>query len=314
MAVGVPGAASSAGSVAVLTFLSDATTKDAHVLTQGTNGVPDTSISGDAFGSALAFGYFVDGATSGYIQDLIVGTPGQNASAGAAITVSDAGSVGPYTGHAWSQNSTGVDDTAEAGDRFGASLAFLMNAFTGERYLAIGAPKEDVGTVKDAGMVNRFRYPGALNGSQEVGIVQGAKGVAGSAEAGDQFGYAVSYEEFQIDTQQSGLAVGAPFEDVGTVKDAGGAGFYSVSGDPGANDTFLTESSAGVPGTAQTGDHMGAAVGGSSAGLLVGAPDDAGYYRGVVLALPWTLATGLSSSGGVAWIPTAGDRYGVAIG
>ncbi len=89
----------------------------------------------------------------------------------------------------WHQNVPGVLGGAEAGDVFGDSLA--CGDFDGDGFddLAVGAPGEDIGGIKDAGAVNVF-YGSAsrltADGDQlwHQGLVQ----VSGKAEAGDAFG------------------------------------------------------------------------------------------------------------------------------
>ena len=77
----------------------------------------------------------------------------------------------------------------------------------------------------------------------------------------------------------------------------------------------MTQDSPGVPGAADTGEHLGAGlVGGPMDSLLVGVPDDIGHPTGVVLSLPWTTIFGGSSAGASTWTPLAGTRYGAALG
>jgi hypothetical protein len=126
---------------------------------------------------------------------------------------------------AWSQNSSGVPGTNEAGDRFGAAVhlgyvevlvdddPFGMNVYV------IGAPGEDIGKVKDAGAITVLA-PGV---KPAFSLYQGA-GLPGKAEKGDQVGAALG--DFQGEYHGpyyggDGIIVGAPGEDVGTVVDAG---------------------------------------------------------------------------------------------
>jgi hypothetical protein len=80
---------------------------------------------------------------------------------------------------------------AEAGDRLGASVTSYST--TTVRALA-GAPGEDIGSLRDAGMVQRVNGPG--------GWSQNSPGIPGTAEAGDRLGASVA----------AGL-IGAPGED-----------------------------------------------------------------------------------------------------
>jgi hypothetical protein len=140
-------------------------------------------------------------------------------------------------GDAISQNSRWIPGKAEAGDRFGAALSsgyriqdYSTGACSEMDSLAIGAPGEDVGRVKDAGSIlltqARLRSanlkPGFTYCPPET-LGQG-HGLPGTAEAGDQVGATLGLrsgdpydEESQLDT----LLIGVPGEDVGTTKDAG---------------------------------------------------------------------------------------------
>ena len=67
--------------------------------------------------------------------------------------------TGTWQGARYTQNSPGVGDAVEAGDRFGASVAVgNRNIFTAGslRRVAVGVPGEDVGAQNVAGAVNLF--------------------------------------------------------------------------------------------------------------------------------------------------------------
>ena len=177
-------------------------------LRQGAGGLPGRMQAGDRFGEVIgSFDYLPEYSDS---SPLYIGAPGDvvGGKRGAgSVTVVDA----PGTPRLITQNTSGVPGTAETGDHFGASMASGSGAF---QQLAIGAPGENVGSVKDAGSVTVLKrtdttiYPAIV-------LTQATKGVSGTVETGDQFGAAVAYRDDRT------LAIGIPGEDLGSVVDAG---------------------------------------------------------------------------------------------
>lgn len=91
------------------------------------------------------------------------------------------------------QSTSGVPGTAEAGDRFGFSLA--AGDFTGDGYtdLAIGSPYEDNGSIVDGGAVTILK--GSAAGVTATGaqtFAQSSTNVPGADETGDEFGYSLA--------------------------------------------------------------------------------------------------------------------------
>jgi hypothetical protein len=85
--------------------------------TQNTAGIPGSDEAGDGWGDSLRFLAF--GGTAGH-DGLAVGADGENNGAGSVTFVYNNGSGLSATGStSYSQNSTGVPGTAEAGDFFG---------------------------------------------------------------------------------------------------------------------------------------------------------------------------------------------------
>src|SRR4029453_12475835 len=135
--------------------------------------------AGDQFGFALAAGFF--DYTAGY--DIAVGAPTEDVG-----TQQDAGMVTVFhqrTGNLSSYIQTfvqgpGTGGAAEAGDRFGASLAagFLESTQGGTPWeLAVGAPGEDLGATANVGAVNvLYGTNDGLVGRGQV-LVQGSPGV-----------------------------------------------------------------------------------------------------------------------------------------
>jgi hypothetical protein len=258
---------------------------------------------GDRFGAALVAGFF--NADQG---DLAVGAPGEDVgSAGGA------GAVSVFSGAPGGLPATSqvrLQANPEVGDQFGSALA--AGFFSGGTIfydLAVGAPTETVGTSAGAGAVSVF-LGSAIQLSETAAqtLVQGP-GVGGTAEAGDEFGSALAAGFF--DSGPSDLAIGAPFEDLGTATNAGAVNvvYGSNTGLVGRNQT-LTQDSPGVVGTAESGDLFGAALargiffnnfnGDDFTDLAIGAPsEDVGAATDAgAVNVQYGSATGLPGPGG----------------
>jgi hypothetical protein len=138
----------------------------------------------------------------------------------------------PRQSQSFTQNSAGVPGGVEAGDRFGSSVAVgrFANCVEGNTVdLAVGAPGEDIGSRRDAGTVTLlpFGARGSYASACRHTWYQGAGGLSGTAESGDQLGFALAastdrYLYVEDEPQTSALLIGVPGEDVGTTTDAGG--------------------------------------------------------------------------------------------
>ena len=108
----------------------------------------------------------------------------------------------------------------EPGDEFGGSLAIGDVGGSSTDDLAIGADREDLGAIVDAGVVQLL--PGGSSGLTATGSQrwhQDVSGIAGSAENGDRWDRC-----WRSATQQGRvrrLAVGVPHEGVDAFADAG---------------------------------------------------------------------------------------------
>jgi hypothetical protein len=269
----------------------------------------------DQFGFALDAGLFNDDN----VMDLAVGAPGETVGGRRG-----AGAVSVFYGSAAGLPATSqtlLQGNPEPGDNFGAALvAGFFNADQGD--LAVGAPREDVGSAGGAGAVNVFYgTPAGLPAASQV-LLQG------NPEVGDQFGSALAAGFFDGDIW-SDLAVGAPTETVGGKADAGAVSvfFGSVTRLSGtARQTFVQ--GAGVGGTAEAGDNFGAALAAGPldtgpSDLAVGAPfEDLGAKADAgAVNVVYGSATGLVGRGqvltqdspGVAGTAESGDLFGVAL-
>ena len=98
------------------------------------------------------------------------------------------------------QNSPGVPGTPEGDDAFGASLVSGNYGRSGRDDLVVGVPREDVGSVQDAGMVKViYGRASGLSGINAQGWTQSSAGVKGTAESGDWFGWSLAPSETPVE-------------------------------------------------------------------------------------------------------------------
>jgi FG-GAP repeat len=245
------------------------------------------------------------------------------------------GSAGGLSGSGsqlFSQDTAGVQDTAEADDGFGSALASGDFNNDGAADLAIGVPAEDPGGTPEAGVVNVLYGSAAkLTAAGNQLFVQGSGGVLGTAELGDQFGFALAAGDFNGDGFAD-LTVGAAFEDVGSVHDAGAVNvlYGSAAKLTAAGNQLFVQGSGGVAGMAEDSDFFGAALavgnynGDGFADLTIGVPAedvgavaDAGAVNVLYGSAAKLTAAGnqqfYQGSGGVAGTREEGDFFGSSL-
>lgn len=230
----------------------------------------------ERFGAALAVErvYALPGDPGYGLHRIWIGAPG--ATVGGQ---QDAGAVVHYTIDAEldlsgptviSQNSPGVPGSAETGDHFGEVLEAIGDVAlpssdeqvppTGfPSGLAVGVPREDVGTKPDAGMVALVQAPGGKAMPNPRSLTQDTAGVSGAAEAGDRFGSALDFDAAPREPVPV-LWVGVPREDLGGTTDAGSVHRFQVTPTAVQQNLVLDQDSVGVPGAAEAGDRFGSSV------------------------------------------------------
>jgi len=268
LAVGVPGESlgSIHGSGAVNVLHGGAaglTGSGSQTFTQNSPGVGSTAEVGDWFGFALAAGDFDNDG----FADLAVGAPlecvGNLCEAGAVNVLY--GTATGLTGSGsqlFTQNSSGVGDTAEVGDSFGFRLGAGDFDSDGFAELAVGAPFEGFGRFIEVGVVNvLYGTPTGLTGSGSQLFSQNSPGVGSNAEAGDEFGFAFAAGDFDNDGFAD-VAIGVPFEIFNNLIETGAVNVLpgSATGLTGTGSQLLTQDTPGVGSTAEEDDIFGLAL------------------------------------------------------
>ncbi|OPY50515.1 MAG: FG-GAP repeat protein [Methanosaeta sp. PtaU1.Bin055] len=195
---------------------------------QSNLGVGDSSEYNDQFGYSLAAGDFNNDGC----DDLAVGVPyediGGKADAGAVNVILGSPEGLKAAGSILYQDLGIGDNSSEAGDHFGTSVATGDFNEDGYADLAIGVPLEDIGDKIDAGAVNVLY--GSSEGLKAPGSVwhQDLE-IGDSSEADDQFGFSLATGDFNRDGKDD-LAAGVPLEDIGGKVDVGAVNvLYNVS-------------------------------------------------------------------------------------
>ncbi|MFE9250798.1 trypsin-like serine protease [Streptomyces sp. NPDC007088] len=325
LVVGAPGEGVGAHTRAgIFYYLRGTTNTSVH---QGSTGVPGAVEDNDAFGASL----------SADAHRIAVGAPGEAIGAGTnagAVVVLDhtLNAEGhPTARFALDQDLDTVSGGAEAGDRFGESLALVtyrpMGAATAnESILTVGSPGEDItvsGTGRaDAGMAQSFRV-GPTGHSQLTTFLSGTADddISDTSEAGDRFGTtlsAVNTAPHAVGTTATmRLAIGIPDEDIGTTANAGAVLSLSLLGEPGADDQWVQAGgTAGIPGPPGANQRLGSSLHLTGRHLYAGMPTGPSPY-GSLHALPLSNVTPGGTAApittyqpGQGNLPPTGTRFG----
>ncbi len=313
-----------AGTLTLLFEPNGSSLGDAADVTIDESDLGGTPAAGNKFGAAVSWG-FDDTLSSGEsgCSVVAVGAPGSNGGEGRVyVFLVDKDGIIADSITVLTQGAT-IGDSPEPGDGFGSSLFFGGDLFV--RWLAIGVPNEDIGTKKNAGKVHVVKV-GAWGSGAKV-YYQGGGPVPGKAESGDQFGKALGPGR-----NAYSLWVGAPGEDVGTVKNAGMVtdlpGTASKLPGTAGGVASITQDTKGVPDHVEKGDQFGEVLSGyvsaSAAGRVpvvgvphenVGKHKDAGLIEAAYPDKSWGVfhQGTKGSSGRVDDKPENGDRFGAAL-
>ncbi|MFJ6075971.1 trypsin-like serine protease [Streptomyces sp. NPDC093065] len=166
-----------------------------------------------------------------------------------------------------------VAGASEGNDQFGTTLATVDYDEDGCTDLVVGTPRENIGDVVDAGMVDILhggRGGLGTSATRATHFEQGAGNgtIAGSAsETGDLMGQALA-----AGTTAAGepfLAIGVPGESLGSVAKAGQV--YYVRG---GTNVGIHQDRLNVPGAVEANDGFGEVLAADANHLVIGAPNE----------------------------------------
>ena len=305
-----------------------------ETISQDSSGMDGSSNSGDRFGWSLASGNWNgDGAS-----DLAIGVPFETVhdrrEEGVVFSILGTSGTGLQTTRSQIMSQDTIFNTAEghAGEHFGFALAAGDFDSKAPRRtfddLAIGVPGDLPSNSGAVNIVYGTEHSFELVGKKYFqGKAAGGGAILGSKESGDEFGAVLTAADLTADGAAD-LVIGVPGEDVDSANGVGGVHVILSNGtelDPafGPNE-FVTQDTRGVPGTNESGDTIGAAIGATdfdgngAVELLVGCPgEDLGRATDAGAALVfkfvrgddgWSLLT--QDTKGVAGNVESNDRFG----
>lgn len=233
-----------------------------QVMSRASGEWKSTWSTGDSTNSALAAGDFDGDGTTDLAVGNVQANPESEETAcedrlgGAILTVygKQGGTLGGGGTSCTTQNSDRVGGASEAEDNFGSQLAVGDLDRNGTDELVVGADAETVGTVRNAGSYWTLASTGTAKPLAGPAFSQNSAGVAGTAEADDHLGAAVSAGDYNGDGRPD-VAVGAPGEDA-----LKGGVWYAASpqaGEPSPLVTAVTPGKLGLAGAREYGMVLG---------------------------------------------------------
>jgi hypothetical protein len=248
---------------------------------ESTSGVPSDPVANEKFGSAFGVGDF----NGDSFDDLAIGIPGENFS---TSQTPGGGGVIVIPGSFFGLQAVGTPGPSSmgGGGAFGSALA--AGDFDGDGFkdLAVGSPFAGFNFfVSGTGQPAQFIAGGAvevifggLNGLARTGgrapqvltqqsptgsgLPANVIALSGKIESGDGFGSSLTAWNFGH-SSRADLAIGVPFEAVGTLAGAGAVNVaYGVTGTgmSATNTQLFTGNTTGFNTQAVAGDHMGLTV------------------------------------------------------
>ncbi|MCH7229312.1 hypothetical protein L0U85_00305 [Glycomyces sp. L485] len=225
----------------------------AEIFHQGDGLVPGTEEVGDHFGAALAAGRDQYGEPF-----VLIGSPGESVG-NATYSSGKITYMRPSIAVDIHEDVPGVGGENGSNDHFGEAVA----ASSG--YFAIGNPTEWSSDVAASGTVHVFEH-GATPGTYSVvgNYSQGVGGLSDTAEVNDRFGAVLAMADYAPSGAESGasavLAVGAEYEDVGEVVNAGIVHVLEVGPNGVEEEAAFHQDTAGVSEVAERHDNFSSSL------------------------------------------------------
>ncbi len=227
VAIGTPGADNARGEVFVMRGSAGTQpllTSGVQTWSQDSAGVPGVAEADDFFGFSVATGDF----TGSGLADLAIGVNSETlngvSEAGVVDVLYSAGSTG-LTGtgaQQLDQSESGVPGSPEPQGFFGDVLAAADFDGNGSDDLAVGQPAATVDGKSEAGAVTVFySNAGGLTTAGAQQISEATAGVPGTLNVQDEFGESLAPVQV-TSTGRYDLAVGVPYETVGSGPASGG--------------------------------------------------------------------------------------------